>query len=74
MAEQEFSEHSDSNSILNTTFKTLLGKIFCPNNTLSCVILALENGAKENNEILDYVDRFYIRKQYKLGETLSSQN
>ena len=70
----EFPEGSDKKVILNTTFKTLLGKVFCPNKELNYLILALENGAKENNEIIEYVDKHYIRNHFMLGESFPSQN
>lgn len=55
--------------VLNITFKRLIGKIYCPFNGINPLVLALDRSC-DNTEILEYVDSFYAKYPYILGEDI----
>ena len=62
-------EGQDPELVLNQTFKKLIGKIYCPNEGINPIVFAIESN-RDNTEILEYVDRYYHRESYSLGDNL----
>ena len=62
---------------IDINFKRLYGKVFRPYEDKDILILALQKGATENQEIIDEIKPyFYVHQKYKIGkdvdETLST--
>ncbi|MBO5616054.1 MAG: hypothetical protein J5932_08065 [Prevotella sp.] len=60
----------DPDGTLNKTFKKLIGKIYCPTESLTPMILALQKDSADKQAIISFVDEHYNKCEYQLGETI----